>query len=146
VINEQEYLSDGLGYVACYHCSGVHPIEGLAGGLGPKDLGGVIFYAGSDHELRPPNCRASDLPIKLGDRYVAWTAGGGGYGDPLDRDLQAVAWDLKNEYISRSAAQEAYGAVLTPAGEVAREASERRRSELRAQRAQQASDGRIGFT
>lgn len=42
------------------------------------------------------------------------TCTGGGYGDPMERDPQAVAWDVKNEYISVQQALEDYGVVVDP--------------------------------
>ncbi|MEE3368938.1 MAG: hydantoinase B/oxoprolinase family protein [Planctomycetota bacterium] len=38
--------------------------------------------------------------------------GGGGFGDPLLRDAQRVADDVRNEKVSRAAAREEYGVVL----------------------------------
>ena len=37
------------------------------------------------------------------------TAGGGGYGDPEERDLELVREDLRNNLISEIAAKEIYG-------------------------------------
>jgi N-methylhydantoinase B len=36
-------------------------------------------------------------------------AGGGGYGDPRERDPEAVASDLRDEYITPAAARTHYG-------------------------------------
>ena len=40
------------------------------------------------------------------------SAGGGGYGDPLERDPQAVEQDVFNEYVSIEQARHAYGVVI----------------------------------
>jgi N-methylhydantoinase B len=40
-------------------------------------------------------------------------AGGGGYGDPLDRDPEAVRLDVLDRWVSTQWAAEDYGAVLT---------------------------------
>ena len=45
---------------------------------------------------------------------VVLTAGGGGWGDPLERDPEKVRWDVIEGYISLRAAHEAYGVVLDP--------------------------------
>jgi N-methylhydantoinase B len=42
------------------------------------------------------------------------SAGGGGYGDPLQRDPQAVAADVVNGYVSIEKAREDYGIVIDP--------------------------------
>ncbi len=41
-------------------------------------------------------------------------AGGGGYGDPLDRDPQAVLYDVLEGWVSAEAAEGVYGVVLRP--------------------------------
>ena len=40
------------------------------------------------------------------------TCTGGGYGNPLERDPELVAWDVKNEYISIRQAEEDYGVIV----------------------------------
>jgi N-methylhydantoinase B len=43
---------------------------------------------------------------------VSVTPGGGGYGDPLTRDVEAVLEDVRERRISAAAALELYGVVL----------------------------------
>ena len=45
-------------------------------------------------------------------------AGGGGWGDPLDREVEAVADDVRNEKVSVESARRHYGVVLDAAGSV----------------------------
>lgn len=40
--------------------------------------------------------------------------GGGGYGDPLDREEELVESDVRNEYVSVAKAREDYGVVIDP--------------------------------
>ena len=47
-----------------------------------------------------------------GQRIYHRQAGGGGWGDPLQRDPQAVAGDVRNEKVSAAAARDQYGVVL----------------------------------
>ena len=42
------------------------------------------------------------------------TCTGGGYGNPLERDPEAVAWDVKNEYITADQAEKEYGVLVDP--------------------------------
>jgi N-methylhydantoinase B/oxoprolinase/acetone carboxylase alpha subunit len=51
----------------------------------------------------------SGLPVAHGETIVVRMPGGGGWGDPLQRDRQAVRTDLANEVISVDAAVAVYG-------------------------------------
>lgn len=46
------------------------------------------------------------------------SGGGGGFGDPFERDPEAVREDVLDGYVSREAAREAYGVAITEDGEV----------------------------
>lgn len=73
-------------------------------------------------------------PIVPEDRVVFLTAGGGGWGDPLERDPQAVAHDISEGYISPEKASD-YGVVLDRAtGVVDLKATEVLRARLRQER------------
>jgi len=59
--------------------------------------------------------RTFDLKyLEPGDTLVSYSGGGGGYGDPLDRDIEKVQADARNEYISVKAARDDYGVVIDP--------------------------------
>lgn len=64
--------------------------------------------------------------------YVRWN-GGGGYGDPLERDPAAVAIDVRGGLVSGGTAKDVYGVVLD-AGAVDAEGTAKRRQTLRAER------------
>ncbi|WP_254861576.1 hydantoinase B/oxoprolinase family protein [Halovivax gelatinilyticus] len=57
------------------------------------------------------------------------SGGGGGYGDPFDRDPEAVREDVADGYVSREGAREDYGVVIDGGGEVDREATRSVRDE-----------------
>ena len=64
-----------------------------------------------------------------GDVFRAEMAAAGGYGDPLERDAEAVAEDVRQEKMSVTHAQHEYGVVFAPGGtEVDREATRRLRA------------------
>jgi N-methylhydantoinase B len=71
--------------------------------------------------------------MRIGDVFAASWQGGGGWGDPLDRDPIAVHRDWQNELVSREAATDIYGVVLTDT-EFNAEATWARRASLRAER------------
>lgn len=64
--------------------------------------------------------------------YVYWP-GGGGYGDPLDRDPDRVLQDVESGAVSPSAAEHRYGVVID-GDDVDIDATEQRRATLREQR------------
>ncbi|MDE2756248.1 MAG: hypothetical protein OXI92_06825 [Acidobacteriota bacterium] len=53
-----------------------------------------------------------------GDSVYHRLAGGGGWGDPLTRDPDAVARDVRNDKVSPGSARRDYGVVLDGAGQV----------------------------
>jgi N-methylhydantoinase B len=55
---------------------------------------------------------AVNEPAGRGERLSFWSAGGGGYGDPLERDPARVLEDVKDGYVSLEAARERYGVVI----------------------------------
>jgi N-methylhydantoinase B len=70
--------------------------------------------------------------LRHGTLFRQLTPGGGGYGDPLERDPAAVAADLRNEYITPEQARDVYGVVLDAAtGAVDEPATLLRRRALR---------------
>jgi len=68
--------------------------------------------------------------LKKGDRMECSTAGGGGYGDPLERDPEAVARDVHDRKVSREAARSSYGVVLDDDGAVDADATAATRQDL----------------
>jgi N-methylhydantoinase B len=52
--------------------------------------------------------------LEPGDILVSNSGGGGGFGDPLDREVEKVRLDALNEYISIKAARDIYGVVIKP--------------------------------
>jgi N-methylhydantoinase B len=77
--------------------------------------------------------------METGDRLRYRFGGGGGWGDPLERDPEAVLDDVWDEYVSIGAARDEYGVVIT--GSLAdmtlaldADATEQLRHEMRAAR------------
>ena len=71
--------------------------------------------------------------MRAGDVVLLQSSGGGGYGDPLERDVSAVARDVGDGVVSRPKAGSVYGVVFRD-GQVDEEATQRRRQEIRATR------------
>ncbi|MWV63224.1 hydantoinase B/oxoprolinase family protein [Halorubrum sp. JWXQ-INN 858] len=71
--------------------------------------------------------------LDAGDVVDVHTTGGGGYGRPIDRPVEAVVRDLREDRVSEAVAETEYGVVLADGG-VDREATRARRDRLRAER------------
>ena len=52
------------------------------------------------------------MPCQGGDRFTRPSAGGGGFGDPLERDPAAVVEDVADGYVSVERAKKDYGVVV----------------------------------
>jgi len=52
--------------------------------------------------------------LKPGDLVTIDAAGGGGYGDPLERDVERVEADVREGYVSLEAAEKDYGVIIDP--------------------------------
>ena len=62
--------------------------------------------------------KVTDVKVAKGRRVRLETPGGGGWGDPLERDPARVARDVRFGYISREVAAGDYGVVIDSSGEV----------------------------
>jgi N-methylhydantoinase B len=100
-----------------------------------------------DGELEPHGAYAV-TSMRRGDVYRAVSQGGGGYGDPLDRDPELVARDVERKLVTREWADRVWGVVLDERGGVERDATDAQRAALRDARRERASsaapDGRPG--
>jgi N-methylhydantoinase B len=54
----------------------------------------------------------SDVPVTEGEVVEVWSAGGGGYGDPFDREPERVLADVQSGIISCARAKEVYGVII----------------------------------
>ena len=83
------------------------PAPGMAGGL-PGGLGTFIRNPGAATETRL-GMTTSGTPFANGDVLRVMSPGGGGYGDPRERDPAAVKRDLVEGKISADVARKVYG-------------------------------------
>jgi N-methylhydantoinase B len=84
----------------------------------PWGLFGGGAGAQSRSLLRRADGSEVQIPSKMefvmypGDVLDVWTSGGGGHGDPLERETELVHADLLDGKVSASAGEKAYGVVL----------------------------------
>ena len=88
-----------------------YPMPGICGGE-PGAPNRMVIRYGSDDEFVVRHT-ADWEPISAGERIMYDYGGGGGWGNPLDRDPQAVLDDVLDEYVSVTGAERDYGVVLT---------------------------------
>lgn len=77
--------------------------------------------------------KVSGFPLQKDDVVIMESSGGGGYGDPLDRQPERVAEDVAHGIISDARGREVYGVVLRGA-QLDRSATASRRDRLRRER------------
>lgn len=104
---------------------------GLYGGLPGKPSQNTL-NPGSNSRPLPSKF---NIEIHQGDVFRHELAGGGGWGDPLERDPAMVLADVRNELVSQQAAADEYGVVVdTSAWRVDIEATAELRERLRRER------------
>jgi N-methylhydantoinase B len=101
---------------------------GVAGGKPGSPSKKTLVRA--DGETIEMPSKVSGVPVYEGDRLHFETAGAGGVGDPLTRDPEAVAKDVRWKLISIDSAEAEYGVVIGDDGAVDTGATESKRAEL----------------
>ncbi len=132
-----EYGPTGAPMTAVISCDGQHTQpRGVLGGL-PGTAGETWLIQDNTQPERLPN--VAQVTIDPGQRIRGRDSAGGGYGDPLDREVERVLVDVFEGWETRKKARDVYGVVFsgeieddTLAVDVA--ATEARRDELRAAR------------
>ncbi len=129
VVREVRGLHGDL-VVGGWGCNQREPPRGLDGG-GPGEPG-AFEIVGVDGVVRETaRSTVPGLTLRAGESLRVRTSGGGGRGDPLDRDPALVLRDVSLGKVSPAHAAAAYG-VVVGAGGVDREATGRLRAERRA--------------
>jgi N-methylhydantoinase B len=83
---------------------------GLAGGR--EASGSRYLKMHEDGQVEQLPSKFQGVLLKPGERLVIETAGGGGWGDPMERDPMLVQRDVVNGLISLERAREAYGVII----------------------------------
>ncbi len=121
--HEMLLLFDGTGYTN-------RPFA-LFGGLpGSKDDHWIEDH--ETHQMVKHLPAAGNEPVKSDQDWVALSSGGGGFGDPLERDPEAVRDDVRDGFVSLEAARDIYRVVIDTKPElyeVDTDATERLRAE-----------------
>lgn len=117
------------GEVTVSHRSDRHmtPPWGLHGGRPGARFTTQVLRADGRRETVPGR---TSFRLSAGDRVIGLTAGGGGYGDPLQRPAERVADDVRDGKVSTRAARELYGVIIGADGAVDWPATTRRRANM----------------
>ena len=94
------------------------------------EFGGYLMRLPGEQDFTP--MRGSHVAVPIGSEAIVRTGGGGGWGDPLERDPKAVQHDVAEEFISAEAALRDYGVVLTAGHKLDLEATNQRRASMKA--------------
>ena len=82
----------------------------------------------------PQPAKTGNLILRRGDVFSVVNGGGGGVGDPLFRDAEAVAKDVRDGYVSEDVARIQYGVVVDAAGQVDAAGTQTQRDAIRVER------------
>jgi N-methylhydantoinase B len=136
------------------------PPSGIAGGYPGSSSGFVLVSgAGADEKLSQGTVPQSlddlsaeptaltgkqfGLVVLPGDVIRLQCGGGGGYGDPIDREIEAVRADVLAGNVSGHAAASAYGVIIDDAGDVDQDATRASREAIRDDRRSWTRDGEV---
>jgi N-methylhydantoinase B len=111
----------------------VLPPFGVCGGAAGEPNRFRVRRDGDVIEPSPLPGKVGSYPLRVGDVVLIETSGGGGFGDPLERDPDRVMADVAEGYVSAAAGEARYG-VVAREGAADVTATCRRREMLRVQR------------
>jgi N-methylhydantoinase B len=130
IVREWQYLTDAMLQVRADRR--LYLPWGTNGGNSGTPSENLLNFGTDKPELLPSKFVRD---VHKGDRFRHITPGSGGYGDPLERDVDNVAKDVINQKLTREYAQSIYGVWLDASGErVDAEATRLARQALRSAR------------
>jgi N-methylhydantoinase B len=89
------------------------PPQGLFGGK-PGRSGEWIINEGTNEEQKLEFAMGDVIFLDYGDTVTCITPSGGGYGNPFERDPEAVRKDVVEKLVSIDRAREDYGVIIDP--------------------------------
>jgi N-methylhydantoinase B len=86
--------------------------------LGGKDglANRVGIIRANDVIERFPTGKVNPLRLEQGEGFITEMGGGGGFGDPLEREAERVLADVRSGYVSLEAARRDYGVAVRQYG------------------------------
>jgi N-methylhydantoinase B len=123
-----EYVFDVPGEISIHDDRWLTYPWGVKGGQPAKRGWKKLVRADGSEQILP--AKIDGIHVGPGDRLIFATWGGGGWGDPLERDLDAIAYDLEVGLITPAKLAD-YGVVLDAAGTIDQIATASQRGALR---------------
>lgn len=90
-----------------------HSLHGFNGGR-PGSGNYAVMLPGSSREAIVTEISFESPPLNNGEGFLVESCGGGGWGDPLDRDPKSVLCDVLDGYVSIAGARQDYGVMIHP--------------------------------
>ena len=121
------------GEIAIHDDRWLTPPWGILGGKPGMRSTKILVHTDGTRTVLPSKC--DQIKVEPGDQLIFQTAGGGGWGDPLERDIEKVRVDVVRELVSVEKAASDYGVVYDPAtSEVDEEATRALRQRMKESR------------
>ena len=124
------------GEIAIHDDRWLTPPWGILGGKPGMRSTKILVHTDGTRAVLPSKC--DQIKVEPGDQLIFQTAGGGGWGDPLERDIEKVRIDVVRELVSVAKAASDYGVVFDPArSAVDEDATQALRQRMRENRGEQ---------
>jgi N-methylhydantoinase B len=120
----------------------VCPPWGLWGG-GDGDPSAYLLQRPGENDFKM--MVGAHIPVPPEASAIVRTGGGGGWGDPFERNPELVRADVSEELVSREAARERYGVVLRDDLTIDEEATRKARSSVRPRESGDPGAAKAGF-
>ncbi|MBN1690545.1 MAG: hydantoinase B/oxoprolinase family protein, partial [Dehalococcoidia bacterium] len=122
------------GFIADGH---FNPPQGINGGLPGSALQLYKFEVTKGPDARTELPTVSMETLQPNEMMISLSSGGGGFGDPLERDPERVRHDVREGYVTLAKSREIYGVVIKTDSElfsVDSEATKALRKEMKTNR------------
>ena len=110
LVREYRMLADDI-YFGVRSDKRIHPPHGLFGGQTGAPAENLLRSQEGERVL--PSMPMKPINLRSGDVYRHIMAGGGGFGNPFERDPERVRKDVIDGKVTRKHAREAYGVVIS---------------------------------
>jgi N-methylhydantoinase B len=112
----------------------VIPPYGVMGGTSGAPNRFSVVRQGKPIEPSDYPGKVAGFPLREGDIVVMETAGGGGYGDPTERDPETLLADIRAGYLTVDDVFERYGVAIDRNGRTDPQRTGKKREQIRAAR------------